>query len=343
MRTYRITRLRDCAAAVFLLIFLMISAGCSAVQTEPPTSPAATQVRPDGLAPLVLPDLQPADLEGDRLHVVATTSIIGDIVSQIGGEAIELTVLMGPGQDPHGYEPSAGDLRSVAEADVIFVNGWDLEEGLVDDLRQVAPGVPLIPVSAGIPPLRIGGAEEKHPVRADPHTWLDPNNAVQWVENIEQVLVVLGGVVVNDYAKNAGDYTSELEELIAYYSEQANSIPADRRKLVTNHDTLAYFAESYEFEVVGVVIPGGSTLGEPSAGDLVQLLERMRQEDACAIFVETTANDQLASTLAAELDACPSVAVVPLYTGALGAADGPARNYVGMMRANIDAIVEALR
>jgi ABC-type Zn uptake system ZnuABC Zn-binding protein ZnuA len=348
--------LRNRILALSLPIGLLVLAGCTAVQTldqvtpgpaVPATTPADGEP-PGGLAPLTLPDLQPADLDGGKLRVVATTSIIGDVVSQVGGESIELVVLMEPGQDPHGFEPSAGDLTAAAEAHVIFINGWDLEEGLVEDLRNVSTGIPLVPVSAGIPPLPIGGyqadaATSQQVERADPHTWLDPNNVIQWVENIEQVLVALNVGSSNDYTKNSGEYVTELRKLIAYYGDQTSSIPAGRRKLVTNHDTLTYFAEAYGFDVVGVVTPGGSTLGEPSAGDLVQLLEKMKQENACAIFMETTANDQLAGSLAAELDHCVSVAVVVLYTGALGPEDSPAGSYLGMMRANINAIVEALQ
>jgi ABC-type Zn uptake system ZnuABC Zn-binding protein ZnuA len=329
-------------AAFLWTIILLGVAGCTAVQTanQPATTPAEQ-------APLTLPDLQPADLDGGKLRVVATTSIIGDVVSQVGGEAIELVVLMEPGQDPHGFEPSAGDLTAAADAHVIFINGWDLEEGLVEELRNVSPGIPMIPVSADIPPLPSGGHEEDAAAAslplADPHTWLDPGNVVQWVENIEQGWVGLDIVSAIDYTKNTGQYLAELQELLAYAGEQIDRIPAERRKLVTNHDTFAYFAEAFDFEIVGTVTPGGSAIAEPSAGDLVQLLEKMRQEDVCAIFIETTANELLAQTIAAELDNCDSVAVTTLYTGALGPEDGPAGSYVGMMRANIDAIAGALQ
>lgn len=316
--------------------------GCSSTEEA---RGKATEVTEDELTTLSLPEVDPADLEGDRLRVVATTSVIGDVVSQVGREAIELTVLMEPGQDPHSFEPSAGDLTAAAEADVIFVNGWDLEEGLVADLENVAQSVPLVPIAANIRPLAFGEhqdeTESNHP-SADPHTWLDPHLVRQWVENAEQVLAGLDPARAEEYAGNASACQAELEALIAYYDEKMTQIPPGRRKLVTNHDSLGYFAQAYDFEVVGTVVPAASTLAEPSASDLAELLEAMKTEGICTLFVETTANEQLAETVASELAGCENVQVVTLYTGALGPAGSGADSYLGMMRANIDAIADGL-
>jgi ABC-type Zn uptake system ZnuABC Zn-binding protein ZnuA len=183
---------RICTLPAFVALVLLAVTACTSAQTPGQQDATARgDASLDGLAPLTLPELN-----GDKLRVVATTSIIGDVVGQVGGDAIDLTVLMGPGQDPHGFEPSAGDLRAAAEADAIFVNGWDLEEGLLEDLRNVSAGIPLVPVSAGIPPLPFSGHDEEgatsRPV-ADPHSWLDPVNVLQWVENTEHVLLALDG------------------------------------------------------------------------------------------------------------------------------------------------------
>ena len=318
------------------------TAGCSSTEEA---GGKATEVTEDGLTTLSLPEVDPADLEGDRLQVLATTSIIGDVVSQVGGEAIELTVLMKPGQDPHSFEPTVGDLTAAAEADVIFINGWDLEEGVVADLENVAQSVPLVPIAANIKPLAFGehqdGTESNHP-GADPHTWLDPHLLRQWVENAEQMLTGLDPAHAGEYAGNASVYQAELEALIAYYDQKVAQIPADRRKLVTNHDSLGYFAKAYDFEIVGTVLPAASTLAEPSASDLAELLGAMEREGVCTLFAETTANEQLAETVASELGGCESVQVVTLYTGALGPAGSEADSYLGMMKANIDAITGGL-
>ncbi len=301
---------------------------------------------------LSLPELDAAALDGAPLKVVATTSIIGDVVAQVGGDAIDLTVLMGPGQDPHSFEPSARLLTAVADAHVIFVNGWDLEEALVHDLEEIGTGVPLLPISANIEPLAFGeddhededeaeGEEHEHS-GADPHVWLSIHNVAQWVENVAQVLSDLDPANAAAYESNATVYLAELAELEGYAETQLAQVPADRRFLVTNHSSLAYFAHEYDFTILGTVIPGSSTLAEPSASDLTALIAAMEGQGICTMFTETAVSDSLAQTVAGELNECDEVQVVPLYTGALGLAGSGADNYIGMFRANVDTIVEGL-
>ena len=309
---------------------------------------------------LLLPTLEAVDLGGQRLRVVATTSIIGDVLAQVGGEAIDLTTLMSAGQDPHSYEPGARDLTAVSAAHIIFVNGWNLEEALLDNLATIGENVPLVPISANIAPLTFGGhahegdeahADEAHADEAhdhdhgnaDPHTWFSIHNVEQWVKNAQQVLSDLDPANADIFASNAAAYLEELEELEQYASEQLATIPAERRFLVTNHDSFGFFARDYGFEVLGTVIPGRSTLAEPSARDLAGLIETMREHNVCTIFTEATVSDKLAQTAAAELAGCDQVQVLKLFTGAIGPAGSGADSYVGMFRANVDSIVAGLR
>lgn len=331
------------------LLFIAVLA-VSACNTDQPTEPQddekATSASIDELAPLSLPDLQPAELNGDRLRVAATTSLIGDVVSQVGGEAIELTTLMEAGQDPHSYEPGAGDLATVAGSQIIFVNGWNLEEGLLDDLANVSEGTPMVPVAAGIEPRIFGDPEleqedDKQAV-VDPHTWLDPQNVLAWVDNVELTLVTMDPDNAGTYAANASQYRQALTGLIESYDDQVAAIPVEQRKLVTNHDSLGYLAQAYGFKIIGTVIPAASTLTEPSARDLASLLETMEEAGVCTLFAESTANVQLAQTIAGELDGCQEVQVITLYTGALGPAGSGADSYLGMMQANIEAIAGGL-
>jgi zinc/manganese transport system substrate-binding protein len=293
---------------------------------------------------LVLPALSPVQLaDGEKLRVVATTSIIGDIVSRVGGDAIELTVLMGANVDPHSYQPSAAELTAVAHAQVIFINGWDLEEGLIRDLENIGEGVPMVPVSAYIEPLAFAGDHnDDHGHDADPHTWFNPHLVKQWVENIEHALHDLNPANEDLYEANAEAYLAELEVLIEYVEARVDDIPAERRKLVTNHDTFGYFARAYGFEIVGTVIPSASTLSEPSARELAQLVDRMAAEGICTIFTETVANERLAQTVAAELSGCDEVQVLRLFTDALGGPGSGAETYLDMMRTNIDTIAAGL-
>jgi zinc/manganese transport system substrate-binding protein/manganese/iron transport system substrate-binding protein len=329
--------LRISTSIVFLSILLI-----SCQTAENPTNSNGIS-----LTPLSLPSLSAVSGNNQPLKVVATTSIIGDVVGQVGGDVIALTVLMAPGQDPHSYEPSSGDLTAAADADVIFINGWNLEEGLVSNLENVSSNGLLVPVSAGLTPNPFGGhdhedGEGHESENPDPHIWLDPHHVMQWVDNIDQVLETLDPDNAVKYSQNTADYRTELQALIQYYDEQVATIPVENRVLITNHDAFGYFAEAYGFEIIGTVLPGTSTLAEPSANDLAALVETMRQVGVCTIFAETTANIQLAETVAAELSDCDNVAVISLYTGAVGLPGSGADSYIGMMEANIDAIVGSL-
>ena len=296
------------------------------------------------------------------LRVVATTSIVGDVVTQVGGDAVQLTTLIEAGQDPHGFEPAARDLATASEAHVVFVNGWGLEETLLDTLEAVAEGVPFVPVSAEIAPLGFG-ANEEHEAHSetqgdaatdpeaeseehdhgatDPHTWLSVPNVMQWVRNVQEALSTLDPDNAATYAANAEAYLTALEDLEAYAQRTLGAIPEGQRKLVTNHDAFGYFAAAYDFEVVGTVIPSSSTLAEPSASTLAELIGKMGREGICTLFSETT-EDRLAETVAAELNGCDTVQVLSLYTGALGSAESGADSYLKMMRTNIDTIARGL-
>ena len=325
-----------------ILSLAIYGVGCSAA-ADTRDSPAAGQR-------LVLPELEAVQLGGEPLRVVATTSIIGDVVGRVGGDAIELTTLIGPGQDPHSYEPATQELAAVNEADVIFVNGWDLEEALIEDLEQIGGDVPMIPISANIEPLPFGGddhaeaeTDEEHHAGADPHTWLAVNNVKQWVQNSENVLSDLDPANAAAYEGNAAAYLVELDELQEYAESRLGQIAEADRFLVTNHDSFGYFAAAYGFTILDSVIPAASTLAEPSASDLAGLVALMEEHGACTIITETTARTTLAQTVAAELDGCDEVKVVQLYTGAVGPAGSDTGSYMGMIRANVDAIAEALQ
>ena len=333
----------------FLLTILLAGAaaltGCGGGSATP--APAAV---PDAIedeeAILSLPQLEPVPLNSGPLNVVTTTDIIGHVVQQIAADRINLVSLIAPGQDPHSFEPSTGDLAAVADADVIFVNGWGLEEGLLETVEGAAEREHLVPISAGITPLTRGSQEEADVIaehgNVDPHVWLDPHNVIQWADNAAAVLGALDPANAEAYQADAIAYRTELEELIDYVEAQTAQIPPERRRLVVTHASLAYFARRFDFQVVGTVIPGTSTLAEPPAGALAHLITAMRADGVCTLFVESTVNRELAETVAGELDACDEVQILDLYTGSLGPENSPAATYIGMMRTNVDALVRGL-
>ncbi len=324
---------------VILGITVLIGPGCAGGKTKGGSDQGQDQ---SGANVLSLPTLEPVQLDNRPLRIIATTSIIGDVVANVAGDEVELITLMAGEQDPHSYEPSAGDLTAVAEADVIFVNGWDLEESLVDNLATIAEETPVVAVGANIDPLESGKGYQDEHGRFDPHTWFSVPNVEQWVKNIVQVLGELDPENAASYEKNGQAYLLELEEFDQYQRQQLAKIPVEKRILVTNHGVFNYFAKEYGLKVVGTVLPSTSTQAEASAGDLAELIKVMTQSDVCTIFTDIAAQDNLAKTVAAELDSCDDVAIVPLYTGSIGAEGSEADSYIGMLKVNLERIVGAL-
>lgn len=287
----------------------------------------------------MLPTLSPvARGEGEPLRVVATTTIVGDVVARVGGDAILLTVLLPIGADPHTYEPTPADLAAVSQAHVLFINGLGLEGFLERTLRNVGGDLPVVPISAGILPRPLEEHAEEHaPGEWDPHVWLDVRNVMVWVENTRRVLSALDPDHADLYAANATAYRQELEALDTWIQEQVTQVPPQNRKLVTNHPAFGYLANRYGFEQVAAVYPI-SPGAEPSAREIAQLEETIRQFGVPAVFAETTVNPKLAEQMARDT----GVRLVTLYTGSLGPPGSGAETYVAMMQYNIRAIVKAL-
>jgi len=276
--------------------------------------------------------------------VVATTSILGDVTQNIVGDHAEVDVLMPPGSDPHDYSASARDVEAISSADLVIANGLALEESLENILQSAeSDGVTVLRVGELVDPIPFDSdsttdpSEDQH-TTDDPHFWLDPLRMRTAAEAISRALADVAPDI--DWQSAASAYEAELTALDAEVVEILAPIPPDQRILVTNHDALEYFADRYGFRIAGVVIPGGSTLAEPSAADLADLVETLKELDVRAIFVENTASPVLADTVAGELGG--EVTIATLYTGSLGEADGPASTYIGMIRENAKTITSAL-
>ena len=277
--------------------------------------------------------------EGERLRAVATTSIVGDVVRQVGGDQIDLQVLMPVGVDPHAFEPAPQDMARVADAHVVFASGAGLEVFLERLLDSAGGAARVVPLSAGVELHDVTGEDDDHGRgEADPHVWLDPNNVVVWTHNVEQALSALDPAHADAYAANAAAYAAELAALDAWIRGEVTRVPAADRKLVTDHTSFTYLARRYGFEQVGAVFPGYSTLSEPSARELAALEDAIRTLGVRAIFVGITVNPDLADRIATDT----GTALVTLYTGSLSGPEGPAGDYVSLMRYNVSAIVGAL-
>jgi ABC-type Zn uptake system ZnuABC Zn-binding protein ZnuA len=286
--------------------------------------------------------------EEGLLQVVATTNIVADVVSQVGGDRINLTVLIPPGTDPHSFQPTPQDMARVVDAQVIFTNGAGLEtfmqallENSGSQARQVevSEGVALLEASSHDDHSVSNSQTEEDEHSGDPHVWMDPHNVLVWTDRIEKALAEMDPQNAMIYQQNAAIYRDELEELNRWIIEQITLIPPSNRELVTDHQLFVYFAERYGFTQIGAIVPGYSSLSEPSAMELARLEDAIRNYGARAIFVGNTVNPSLAQRVANDT----GTKLVFLFTGSLTDADGPAPTYLDYMRFNVNAIVEALK
>jgi zinc/manganese transport system substrate-binding protein len=272
------------------------------------------------------------NLSGPR--VVATYSILGDWVRQVGGERVQLTVLVGPGADAHTYEPTPRDVVAIAESEIVFENGLGFETWLDKLVASSGSNARRCVVGRVVQPRAIAANE------IDPHVWQSPGNAVLMVEAIAEELASADPAHADQYRRRADEYVRSLESLEAEVREQARTLPPERRKLATTHDTFGYFADEYGFEVLSVLGSVTSEAADPSAGEVAATIARIRELRVPAIFSENILNPRLTEQIAREA----GVKLVPsLYTDALGPADSPGADYLGMVRFNVRTIVEALR
>ena len=276
---------------------------------------------------------------GNRpIRVVATYSILGDWVRSIGGDEIELTVLVGAEGDAHTYEPTPRDSVALAEADILFENGMGFEVWLERLFQASNSPARRVVVTESIKPRELVVSESRTEI--DPHVWHLPENAKLMVEAIALALEKVDPAHAAKYRDRQRSYVGQLNELDAWITQQAASIPAQRRKLVTTHDTFGYLADRYDFEVLSVLGSVSSESSDPSAGQVAEIIDRIRTLKIPAIFAENILNPKLTLKIAEEA----GVKIVPtLYTDALGPADSPGQDYLGLMRFNVKTIVEALR
>jgi len=278
-------------------------------------------------------------------RVVATTTIVADVVEAIAGNLVEVQSLLPIDSDPHGYQPTPRDVVALAEADVVFLSGAGLEAEF-DDLLENADRV--VDLSERLAVRDIGHAEGEaddhdedhagHGEGVDPHVWFDPTNVMVWTRAIEETLAELDPANAGVYAANAAAYRRALAELDLWIWAETARVPPAARRLVTDHVAFGYFAARYGFEQVGSVFPGYTTLAEPSARELAQLIDAVRSLGVPAIFVGASVSPTLAEAVAADANA----AIVFLYTGSLTEPTGPAGSYLDLMRHNVAAIVAAL-
>jgi manganese/zinc/iron transport system substrate-binding protein len=281
--------------------------------------------------------------EDQKIQVVATTTIVGDLVQTIGGDDLQVEALMGPGVDPHLYKASAGDVRRMSSADAIFYSGLHLEGKMTDVLaRMNERGVRTVAVAECIPEERLiplQGYDNLH----DPHVWFDVDLWSETVDCVTRGLSELNPAGADVYAANARVYLDDLEALELWVREQAAELLPEQRVLVTAHDAFAYFGRAYGFEVRGLL--GVSTASETGTADVQQLAVFIVERKIPAVFVETSVPPRFVEALQEAVAARGFVVEIggSLYSDSLGNPGTPAGGYAGTVRANVETIVGALQ
>ncbi|MGQ5228332.1 zinc ABC transporter substrate-binding protein AztC [Streptomyces sp. MN3] len=300
-----------------------------------------------GLLALVVAATATACTTGDdRPGIVVTTNILGDVTREIVGDEADVTVLMKPNADPHSFGLSAVQAAELEQADLVVYNGLGLEENVlrhVDAARE--SGVATLAAGEAADPLTFRTADDGGPEggtgEPDPHFWTDPERVRKVTALIaDQVVEHVHGVDADTIRGNADRYAKELTELTAWMEKSFDRIPAGKRALVTNHHVFGYLADRFGFEVIGAVIPSGTTLASPSSSDLRSLTEVMERADVRTVFADSSQPKRLAEVLRTEMRG--QVRVVELHSESLTAEGEGADTYLRMMRANTTAMVHGL-
>jgi zinc/manganese transport system substrate-binding protein len=266
----------------------------------------------------------------DRLNVVASFSILGDLVRNVGGNSVNVTTLVGPDGDAHVYVPTPADAKKIADAKLVFVNGLGLEGWLPRLVQSAGSKATIITATTGIAPLKLGSD-------ADPHAWQSVVNAKIYVTNIRDALAAVAPADAEAFRSNANAYLAKLDALDREVREAVARIPENRRKVISTHRAFGYFAAAYG--VVFVAPLGVSTESEASARDIAGIITQIRAAKIPAVFLENISDPRLIRQIAAETGARVGGT---LYSDSLTGEKGDSPTYIDMVRHNIKALTSAL-
>jgi zinc/manganese transport system substrate-binding protein len=277
------------------------------------------------------------DAPAAKIKAVATISILGDLVRNVGGDRVAVTTLVGPNGDAHVYSPTPGDAKELATANVVFVNGLGLEGWVTRLVTASGTKAPMIVVSTGVTPRRMPDDDKPGRLVTDPHAWQSVADAKIYVANIRDGLAAADPAGTAVYAANAQAYLGKLDELEQEITTAIAAIPAERRKIITTHDAFGYFGAAYGMSFIAP--EGLSTEAEPSAKDVARIIRQIKKQKIPAVFLENVADPRLMAQIARETGAAIGG---KLYSDALSAPGGPAATYIDMMRHNIRQFTKAL-
>jgi len=273
-------------------------------------------------------------LAQDKLNVVATFSILADLVKNVGGDRVEVKSLVGPNGDAHVYQPTPNDAKTVSDAKLVFVNGLGFEGWMARLVKASGTKAAMVTATKGVKPRKM---EEGGHTEADPHAWQSVPNAKVYVTNIYDALAAADPAGKATYAANAAAYLAKLDALDVQVRAAVAAIPADRRKIITTHDAFGYFGAAYG---VAFIAPQGvSTESEVSARDVAKIITQIRKQKIPAVFLENVTDRRLLERIGAESGARVGGT---LYSDALTDEKGAAPSYLDMMRHNVKQLAAAL-
>ena len=285
--------------------------------------------------------LSGASFAAEPVPIVASFSILADLVRVVGGERVRVTTLVGPDEDAHVFEPKPGDAKALVQSRLLVINGLSFEPWAQKLAKSAGYQGETVVASKGVKPL-VMAQEKDHKGHqhdeVDPHAWQNPGNVVLYTRNIAAALAKADPAGTSAYQANATAYLKELQALDAWAKTQFAAIPADKRKVITSHDAFGYLAAQYQIRFLAP--QGVSTDAEPSAREVAQLIRQIQREKIKAVFVENMSNPRLLAQLGK--DAGVTVGAT-LYVDALSAAGGPADSYLKLMRHNVTQLAAGMR
>jgi zinc/manganese transport system substrate-binding protein len=273
----------------------------------------------------------------DRLPVVASFSILGDFVKNVGGDRVAVESLVGPNGNAHVYAPSPSDAKKVADAKLVFVNGLGFEGWLERLVKASGTKAPIVVATYGIKPLERSGDHDHDHGRADPHAWQSVANAKVYVANIRDALIAADPAGKEAYAANAAAYLAKLDALEREVREVIAKIRVDRRRVITSHNAFGYFQDAYGLNFTAP--QGVSTEAEASAKDIAAIISQIKKQKVAAVFLENVTDPRQMQQIAQETGA--KIGGM-LYSDALTDANGDAPTYIGLIRHNLRQLASAL-
>ena len=271
-----------------------------------------------------------SEVPTDKIRVVASFSILGDMVRVLGSDKVDIVTLVGPDSDGHLYQPTPSDGKTITKSDLVITNGLHFEGWITRLIDSANYRGPVVIATDGIPALQVNG-------EPDPHAWQSLENARLYANNITRALIQLQPESANDFAQRNQQFAADTLKLQQIAEQLFNATPADQRLVVTSHDAFGYFGQEYGIQFLAPL--GMSTDSEASASNVAQLIRQIKSQNIRAVFVENITDPRLMEQVARETDAHIGGS---LYSDALSPASGPASTYLAMMRHNITLISAAL-